>query len=322
MSTPQTRLLLHVGLSKTGTTTLQRALFANHPEISYLGKYVPSKAPKGCLSQDVYDFLNPLLWDFSRPLDVDTSRMILEQKIMPTVDPRRLMVASWEGMADHHVKNHTELMNRLKSVFGPYRLMITVRNPLLWILSLYLQHLQGNFIYQNRTRWMGKAPYIDLDEWLTRMVQTAGSLDAVFSYYRNIQVAVDLLGQENVGVFVFEELIEDPERYFGAVCAFMGIDVAKGLELTRQQHLHPRITQDQLEFLQRVNSSTWARLMLKFKGVRARRRLLKANAGDGAPARVSLPQHWEPKIADATRSGNRWLVENYHLSLERFNYPL
>lgn len=77
MSAPQTRLLLHVGLSKTGTTTLQRALFANHPEISYLGKYVPSKAPKGCLSQDVYDFLNPLLWDFSRPLDVGAHPVIL-----------------------------------------------------------------------------------------------------------------------------------------------------------------------------------------------------------------------------------------------------
>ena len=148
------------------------------------------------------------------------------------------------------------------------------------------------------------------------------SLNEVLSYSRNIQAAVNLLGKENVGVFVFEELINDPDRYYGAICDFIGIDVAIGLRLTRQKHLHKRITQGQVEYLQRLSNSNWKKLIMKVKGPRSRQRLFGANDGDSVPAKVSLPSQWEQKISDASRAGNRWIAENYPLPLEKYNYPL
>ena len=53
-----------------------------------------------------------------------------------------------------------------------------------------------------------------------------------------------------------------------------------------------------------------------------RRRIFKANAGEGVSAKVTLPPHWEKEISDMTRAGNRWIVENCHLPLSKYDYPL
>jgi len=321
MSALEKGLLLHIGLPKTGTATIQQSLFTGHPEICYFGKDKRNKIPKGCLSQDIYRFIKPLIWNISRQLDVDRYRAILREQIIPKVDPGKFLVGSWEALGNSSVKEHTERINRLQSIFGSCRVMMTIRNPLAQVSSEYLQDIRGHFVKQDRL-WMGTSPYIDIDEWLERRISNRKSLDKALSYSRNIQAAVNRLGKENVGVFVFEELISDPDRYYGAICDFIGIDVAQGLKLTRQKHLHKRITQDQVEYLQRLSNSSWNKLILKIKGQRSRRRLFNANAGDSVPAKVSLPWQWEQKISDATRAGNRWIAENYHLPLEKYNYSL
>ena len=199
---------------------------------------------------------------------------------------------------------------------------MTIRNPLTHTPSKYLQNIRGHFIRQNRP-WMGYQPYIDIDEWLKRKIAKRKSLDNLFTYSRNIQAAVDLLGRENVGVFVFEELVDNPDQYYAAICNFIGIDVTQGLELTQQKHLQQRITQGQLEYLQRLSKSlSWEKILLKIKGEKYRLRLFMANAGDSVQAKVPLPPQWEKEISDVTRAGNRWIIENYHLPLGKYDYPL
>jgi len=170
---------------------------------------------------------------------------------------------------------------------------------------------------------MGDQPYIDIDEWLKRKIAKTKSLDNLFTYSRNIQTAVNLLGKENVGVFVFEELVDNPDQYYAAICNFIGIDVTQGLELTKQKHLHPPITQGQVEYLQRLSKSpSWGKILLKIMGQKYRHLIFKVNAGDDVQAKVSLPPQWEKEISDVTRAGNRWIVENYHLPLSKYDYPL
>jgi hypothetical protein len=321
MSALDKGLILHIGLHKTGTETIQKTLFSGHPEIYYIGKYVQNNILRGCLSQEIYDFMNPLIWNISQPLDLDRYRGVLQEQIVPGIDPGKFLVGSWEGLGNSPVNEYVEKIKRLQSIFGSCRVMMTIRNPLTQIPSYYLQNIRGHFLYRNRP-WMGNLPYIDIDEWLKRKISKNLTLEEVFPYSRNIQAAVNLLGKENVGVFVFEELINDPDRYYGTICDFIGIDVTQGLKLTRQRHLHKRTTQGQVEYLQRLSNSTWYKLILKFKGSQSRRRLIDANAGDGVHAKVSLPSQWERRISDATRAGNRWIAMNYHLYLEKYDYPL
>ncbi len=321
MSALEKGLLLHIGLHKTGNDTIQKTLFSGHPEIYYIGKYVRNKIPRGCLSQEIYNFLNPLIWNISQPLDFDRHRRVLREQILPGVEPGKFLVGSWEGLGKSPMNEYVEIIKRLQSIFGFCRIMMTIRNPLTQAPSYYLQNIRGNFLYRNRP-WMGNLPYIDIDEWLKRTISKNLTLEEVFSYSQKIQVAGNLLGKENVGVFLFEELINDPGRHYSAICDFIGIDVAQGLELTRQRHMNKRITQGQVEYLQQLNNSTLYKLILKFKGPKSRKRFLDANASDGIPANVSLSTQWKQRISDATLIGNRWIDENYNLSLQKYDYPL
>jgi hypothetical protein len=321
MNVSEKGFLLHIGMPKTGTTTLQILLFRKHPEIHLFGK-CGTKIPRECLSIEIYKFLKPLIWNLKWPLNVEKHKAMLRKQILPGVDHNKHLVGSWEGLVRDSINRHKKRIYRLRSVFGSFRIMMTIRNPLTQIPSYYLQTIKGNFIYRDRP-WMGKLPYIDIDEWLKRKISTNKSLDDLLSYSKVIQKAVDLLGKENVGVFVFEDMISDPEKYYGGICDFIGIDKAQGLELTRQRHLNQRITQNQIEYLMRLNdSSIWHQVYLKMCGRHFRRRQLEAKTGDGIRARVSLSPKWEKEISNLTRAGNRWLAENYLLGLSEYGYPL
>ena len=57
-------LVLHVGLTKTGSTTLQTGLFARHSQVYFLGKRTQKRDEEnGCRSHTVYEIFRPLLWD-------------------------------------------------------------------------------------------------------------------------------------------------------------------------------------------------------------------------------------------------------------------
>ena len=82
-------LILHVGLPKTGTTTIQKALFACHPQVHYLGKIVKrsNKTRQLCLDETTYQILENILWKLNKPLKTDEVRNLLEAELLPTVSP-------------------------------------------------------------------------------------------------------------------------------------------------------------------------------------------------------------------------------------------
>jgi hypothetical protein len=322
MSTCGRGFLLHIGIPKTGTATIQRALFANHPEIYLLGKHMPSKFPEGCVSREVFHLLRPLLWQLWRPFNIEKRKTMLESIILHDIGADRYLAGSWEELGNSYLKRHVKRLNRLISVFGDFRLMVTIRNPLTRICSEYIQHLRGHFIYANRP-WMGRMPYLEIDEWLRRKAKKMHSLEQALSYSQHIQIGAELLGRNNVGVFLFEEMLEDPEKYYRNICEFMGIDVNKGLELTREKHLNRSLSRGQIAFLQQLNeSSIREKIVLRLKGSDFRRKLLQSNSGDGVAAKITLPDHLVGEISDVTRAGNQWLVDTYNLPLSQYGYPL
>ena len=161
--------ILHVGLSKTGTTTLQRSLFAEHSDIYCLGKFVDGKntIKKRCASQEVYNFLRPMLWKPTSRLNVEKHREFLHEQIIPQAGSDGIILASFEKLGIKPARRFSRILERTYSVFGPFKVMICLRNPLTWITSEYLQSLRGRFIRSHQP-WMGTSLYLDLDEWLKK----------------------------------------------------------------------------------------------------------------------------------------------------------
>ena len=313
-------LLMHVGLPKAASTTLQRTLFSKHSQLFYLGKCVGSAVEKGCLSEDVFKVLKPVLWENMGSFDIVETLRVYRTKILPEVSDNKYLLGSWEALGNRSTKQHLQMLKRIQKVFGRCRIMYVLRNPFTQVPSLYLQNIKGNFIHRNR-KWMGASSAIDIDTWFERMAKKTAPREPL-NYNRNIQDSFELLRKENVGVFLFEDLVTNPQTFYRGISNFIGIDSDETYALTQQKHHNPRITQGQLDLLRKLDSSFFPRRLLSYCSPGRRDSLLKNMSADTGPVNMDLSPALQERVANSTRDGHRWLIENFDLPLEKYGYPL
>lgn len=321
MNTTGGGLILHVGLPKTGTTTLQRTLFAQHSQIYYLGKFIKGRrVAKGCRTPAVYDMLKRLLWNVRGQYDQAEMAQLCRDVILPGVKAGQHVVGSWEALGNRPPETHRQMLERVVRTFGTCRLMVTLRNPLTQVPSEYLQNVEGKFIRRNRD-WMGWHAALPLDEWFRRRCDKGNPEGSPLNYVENIRISTEMLGHENVGVFLFEGLVRDPASYYTALSRFIGIDADECLSLSRQKHFNKRLTEAQLALINKMESSSWGRVGLRCLSSRGRSLLLKAGS-HSPPANVQLSDSLREEIVSKTSEGHRWLMNELGLPLDKYGYPL
>jgi len=316
---------LHAGLPKTGTTTLQGALFKDHTQIFYLGKYAANNLPRGCLSKQAFEFLNPLLWNLDAHMDIRAHKDRYGKIIAESTEAVRAVVASWEILGTHKTVNFKKNLQRLKEVCGDVRLLVTLRNPLTWLPAEYLQKVRGQFTLKNQPLFRGR-PFLEFETWLQRYEKNQGGTSRWLCFAENIQQATALLGGGNVAVFLFEDLALDPVAFYQSLARFMRIDTQQALNLLHGSHKNKRILQREIEYIKWLDSSFISRLQWNARLPHQRRRHLKlameSSKKYSTPARVNFTDEWRDKVADRTRDGHRWLVGEFELDLKKHHYPL
>ena len=319
-----TGIVLHIGLSKTATTTLQRAVFQNHSQICYLGKIAGSRHGRQCASTDTYEFLAPLLWQTDQPCDIAAAKSFYAETLESRAGANQIILGSWEGLGQQGMASFEASLQRLVAVCGVCRILISLRNPVTRLPSMYLQHLRGNQKQLART-------YVTFDDWLDSQEQQLGSLQGIFAYRDYVEMAVRLLGAANVGVFLFEEFESDPEQYLRDVSGFLGIDAEETIDLAEGQHLHTRLFESQVNKMQAINSSLAGRLAWRLSSVERKKKsigfsdrdgVIQSTVADDSPASVNLAPETLQRISDASREGNNWLVNELHLELGKYGYAL
>lgn len=315
-------LVLHVGLQKTATTTLQRALFAQHSDIFYLGKDRRSAAQKGCRNSEVYDLLAPAIWAPNRGFNAEDMREETKELIEPQAGEKAVTIGSWEALGNIGTRKFTEMLRRLAVVFGDVRVMICLRNPVNWLKSLYLQELEGQFKKRNR-RHLGFNTYVEFEKWLELKGGWNSGSNGMFCFGENIREASELLGKDRVGVFVFEELLADPAAYYAEICEFLGIDVDEALRLTQDKQFNPTLSGTQLRLLRDTQSSLLKRFLWSIGSRRLRVRALDGLAPvDKEKVEIQISPSTVAEIEDGVRDTNRWLAAEFDLPLEDHGYPL
>ncbi len=319
-----TGIVLHIGLSKTATTTLQRAVFQNHSEIYYLGKIAGSTHGRQCASADIHDFLSPLLWQTDQHFGVGAARTFFAETLEPRAGANQVILGSWEGLGQQGIASFEASLQRLLAVCGACRILISLRNPVTRLPSMYLQHLRGN---QKQLA----SKYVTFNEWLDSQEQQLGSLKGVFAYREYVEMAVSLLGVANVGVFLFEAFQSDPGQYLQDVSCFLGIDARETIDLAEGQHFHTRLFESQVDRMQAIHSSLAGRLAWRLSSVARRKQSIGFSDTDGviestvagdSPASVKLSPKTMQRVSDASREGNNWLVHELHLELKQYGYAL
>jgi hypothetical protein len=162
-----------------------------------------------------------------------------------------------------------------------------------------------------------------MDQWLEKNFH--GEILPHLQFGETVQAYVEQFGLENVHVFLFEDLVKDEDAFFRRVCHVMQIDADEGATLIQGERDNERWTTRQVDILKRVVSSPLMALKFRLLNHSQRMRLLELQS-DGTPAVrsekaiASISQNWKKEIFNAVAPGVKWLMDNFHLPLDKYGY--
>ncbi len=306
--------VVHVGFSKTGTTTLQKHLFVKHSQVKYLGK--PFK-------EDVFKTLiHRLMMQESIVYDPGPlKRYVSDNRLRELDGTQRVVVLSDEMFLSYSkVRDKGIVANRIKEVFGPCKILITIRNQYELLKSAYLS--RGRLMTQVPKKFEGLG--VRFEEWLNLSISEKnferGYIDHA-DYYKTIDYYSRLFGKENVCVLLLEEFVHNKKRYLEELSEFLGIDPVESGECVKEEHEHKDILPKELELeLLRTRFFPFHKNVL-IKGILKGFVSIKNRKGKYPMGGVEIPGSIVGCLEDVYKEGNRKLKEEYGLPLDKYNYP-
>ena len=200
--------VFHIGANKAGSTTLQRALFARHSQVLNLGK--PSFAP------DLWPAINSIRRACNNrqpeppPLEPEKFKRAWQHATAPAAG--RVPVVSYEELIRSHFyggPDPARLPKVITAMAGPVRVIIVTRHQLRLIESLYI-HKANMANYLPPEQWLATQP-----DWFAYG----------YHFHEIAEAWAGVVGEENVGVFMFEEMVSDAASFARRLCDFVGIEL-------------------------------------------------------------------------------------------------
>ncbi|MCP5107627.1 MAG: hypothetical protein GY950_29840 [bacterium] len=307
---------VHIGFSKTGTTTLQRHLFRGHPQIEFLGKPYPDDSLK--------TLIHRLMMQETLVYDPTLLQTHLEEIVKKTDPSKKVVLISDEMLLSYSkVRDKGVVAQRLKEIFrsggSQPLILITIRNQFEILKAAYLS--RGRLLLNVPPKYSGL--HVSFEEWLTLSYENIersylGHID----YFKTIDFYAALFGSGNVCVLPLEEVVRDTGAYITKLSGFLGIDREAALGLVSGEHANRGISQLQLEaealrgrwfpFHRFFPVSGMLRFYSSFK------KIIKKDKD----ADITISSGWRDRLRELYLPGNRELSRKYELPLESYGYPL
>jgi hypothetical protein len=296
----------HIGANKAGSTTLQRALFARHREVLSLGK--PATDP------DAGDAVASILaWcergnSGARRPDPAALRSAWQKAVAPAAREGRCVMFSREELVRAHFYGDPDplrLPRAIADMAGPVRVVIVARHQTKLIESLYV-HKANMSRFLSPEEWFASAPERNAFGYAFHGIADAWA---------------QVMGESNVGVFLFEELAASSATFADRLCRFLGIDPEEGARLLAGQHENVRKS-ERTQTYARLRSVILPNAALGRFVPGQVRRAWRDYLDGGAQSRVELPVTWRRRIEDHYRDDNRKLAARFGVPLETYGYPL
>lgn len=220
---------IHVGLMKTATTTLQKRVFPVHEELHYLGgpayqDEVVRQAIAAICKQDRLRY------------DQDYHQRQIRSVLNNAANQDKPVLLSDESLTTPTVDRLTKV-ERLIRLFGDIKIILCLRRPEDFMVSFYSESIK-----QLNPR-ISRVP--TLDDWLENQwsPQRATRATRFLEYSRLIRCYQELVGEKNVCVLLFEDLLNDQASYARQLSEFIGINSQRTLELLHTEKANTRVNQ-------------------------------------------------------------------------------
>ncbi len=218
-------LTVHVGLPRTGTTCLQRQIFAKHSDIRYLGKHCTSREARlnSLKALRAVAHLSDAEYEDSRAsVSSCWSDLLGSAKL---VRPSQTAVTiSFEDLYHPGSRDPITVMTRLRNVFGPgFRVLVSIRNQFRWIESLYLCSFREFTV---------KGGQANFGDWSADERKKEWNAFACCDYWPMIKSLAGIVGRESIFVAPMELLIKDSKAALQKdLSVFMRVGVEETLRL-------------------------------------------------------------------------------------------
>jgi hypothetical protein len=228
---------IHIGLPKTGTTTLQTLIFPQHSQILYLGK-----------TGEADPIFRNLSRRTGRQFDFARAKAAFSAKIAHarTDECKRVIVLSDEVLTYSRFLAPEIGGERLKKLFPDAHIIFVIRDPIEWLQSMY---------YFNQTR---RRPHAldGFTNWLRTNLgrPSVGSEIGTLEIGRISDIYSTLFGGNNLLVEKYEDFRENPEGFIATICQLMGVDAAESVRKYRvggqiDKKRNSRITEGEAQYL-------------------------------------------------------------------------
>ena len=308
--------LIYVGYPKTGTTTVQMGLFDRHPEIDYLGK-ITSDRGGPYLDTRMKTLIDELL----HADDFDYDATALRRHVVDNHDRvHRITVWGEEGITSLRTIGAGLVAQRLHRCFPEAKVLFTIREQRKALESWYV----------STARLLTGAPkpydqrHITFENWLQHSAETypRGAFGAL-DYWRTIEFYRNLFGSDRVEVLLFEDLVDDTRSFARGIGEILDLDSDECLTLLEGEHHNVRqggrLLRYQLLREKVLPDVPLSKVLPGGTGIREKvLNLLRGGKG----LDVTLPAGWAAKVERLCAEGNRLIMSNYALPLDRYGYAL
>tara|TARA_B100000809_G_scaffold82800_2_gene81114 strand:- start:153 stop:1115 length:963 start_codon:yes stop_codon:yes gene_type:complete len=320
-------------MPKTGSTLLQDHLFRNHPDIDFVGKYWRGRKYADqhfeAMTSHVFQPIKEM-----RRLD-DEHKRAIQCRAVRARDAGKVMLWSKEGTLSGSRHSDHARAARFREALGDCKVFFVIRHPLDWVESEYWQSVKGLHLRPKvRRTWapdsLRMPVMFSIDQWLewNWQLKTTGLLSSL-RYDETLREYARVFGDENVEIFMFEELKESLTAFVRKLSSYLGIDAKAAIEVTAGQRANDRWTTAQIKLLESIQRSAWRRWAFRRASHAKRMSMLGLDVVTDEPLKNNAPKvrarlsaMWIERITQITRERNRWLVEQRGLPLAKYGYPL
>jgi len=305
--TSPSRVVLHIGGSKTASTSLQNGVFLGAPSVHHFGEF-----GDGVTTVEEDRIIRSLL-------EVDDA--FLDPSEIGDVFLRHAARAAGGTLifssADVlHANQPTQVAHRLAQ-FAPddVTVLLVVRNQRSALASYYSGH----------GAWLKPAPrpyyraFVEFQDWLDHQwLQLPDSRLRTFAYFEQLRPFIEVFGRDSIRVLCFEDLVCGDRDSWRQMGELVGLEAGEAESLFRAEHQRERISERQLKYGRAM------RLLLPLvttpdvRTIGGRAESLLRGGSKYKPEWTSVELE---RLDDYYSSGNAELEGVFDLSLRRWEYP-
>ena len=327
------RTVLHLGMPKTATTLLQQCMFKWHSEVKNASKSNRPKLGKA---------LRYLQNRESVPATIIED---VHDEMKPHWQAGKTCVLSKESLTGGDVAQKRRQAELFRRAFGECQILITIREPLSFIESLYFQDLKVfnvnprsvNPRKRNRmVRQFGRPPrYFDINDWFSVVtVEPVARVNprkralAHLEMATTAEIYAEMFGEENVHLVIFEKLKHSLREFLADICGCLDVSLEEAISLCEGETRNIQWTQSSVDRLKSLEKSFFGKWTFRFKGggqkeLNRRIRHSDKAAHTTAPkARVHIDAKWRTMVERIGREQSQRLVERWRLPLAEYGYPV